>query len=416
MPSPIPGARSTTVVSAARATSTSLWPTPTVSTRTTSKPAASRTRSACGAAHANPPRWPREAIERMNTPVSVACSDIRTRSPRSAPPENGEDGSMASTPTRFPSRRSAVTSAEVVVDFPTPGGPVIPTTCALPQCGASSAIAERRSGDSSSTRLISRPTARALPARACSTSSAADSGRRHPHDQGVALAAAAAERRRTDATAAALELQGEVQGDPGTGHADRVAEGDRAAVDVDLRVLDAELTRRRDADRGEGLVELDQVEIGRLDAFLRARLDGRRCRLQLQRRVGAGHLAVRTDLGEPGQPELLGLGLAHHHDRGRAVGDLRGRTGRDRAFFAECRTELPEALGGRVAADALVDRDHDRVTLALRDLDRHDLVVEDAVLPGDRCLLVRLRGELVLLIASQVLRSGVALLGEQAHR
>ena len=49
----------------APAISTSLWPTPTVSTRTTSQPAASSTRSACGVAQDSPPRWPREAIERM---------------------------------------------------------------------------------------------------------------------------------------------------------------------------------------------------------------------------------------------------------------------------------------------------------------------------------------------------------------
>ena len=41
---------------------------------------------------------------------------------------NGEDGSTASTPTFFPSARIAVTSAEVVVDFPTPGEPVRPMT------------------------------------------------------------------------------------------------------------------------------------------------------------------------------------------------------------------------------------------------------------------------------------------------
>ncbi len=105
MPSPIPGASSTTEVSACAAISTSDWPTPTVSTRITSQPAASSTRSACGAAQDRPPRWPRVAIERMNTSGSVAWSCIRTRSPSSAPPENGEDGSTASTPTRLPSRR-----------------------------------------------------------------------------------------------------------------------------------------------------------------------------------------------------------------------------------------------------------------------------------------------------------------------
>jgi hypothetical protein len=64
-PSPIPGASRTTVVSASPAISTSLCPTPTVSTRITSQPAPSSTRNACGVVHDRPPRWPRLAIERM---------------------------------------------------------------------------------------------------------------------------------------------------------------------------------------------------------------------------------------------------------------------------------------------------------------------------------------------------------------
>jgi hypothetical protein len=118
------------VVSARPAISTSLCPTPTVSTRITSQPAASSTRSACGVVHARPPRWPREAIERMYTSRSSAWSCIRTRSPRRAPPEKGDDGSTASTPTRFPAARSWPTNAEVDVDLPTPGEPVMPTICA----------------------------------------------------------------------------------------------------------------------------------------------------------------------------------------------------------------------------------------------------------------------------------------------
>ena len=70
--SPMPGATITSVVSAREAISTSAWPTPTVSIRITSKPAASRTRSACGAAQDSPPRCPRLAMDRMNTPPSVA--------------------------------------------------------------------------------------------------------------------------------------------------------------------------------------------------------------------------------------------------------------------------------------------------------------------------------------------------------
>ena len=61
---------------------------------------------------------------------------------------------------------------------------------------------------------------------------------------------------------------------------------------------------------------------------------GRVGRLQLQRRVRAGDHAVRADLGEPLQAELLGLGLAHHDDGRGAVGDLRGGAGGDRAVLA----------------------------------------------------------------------------------
>src|SRR5664279_3684869 len=136
MLSPIPGASSTIVESASEAISTSACPTPTVSISTTSQPAASSTRSACGVDQDSPPRCPREAIERMNTPWSVACSCIRTRSPSSAPPENGEEGSTASTPTRAPRRRYADTSALADVDLPTPGEPVSPTIWARPVRGA----------------------------------------------------------------------------------------------------------------------------------------------------------------------------------------------------------------------------------------------------------------------------------------
>src|SRR5215467_7838001 len=54
MESPIPGATITSVESAREAISTSAWPTPTVSTRITSKLAPSRIRSACGAAQDRP--------------------------------------------------------------------------------------------------------------------------------------------------------------------------------------------------------------------------------------------------------------------------------------------------------------------------------------------------------------------------
>ncbi len=169
MLSPMPGASRTSVVSAAAATSTSDWPTPTVSISTTSQLAASRTRSTCGVVAASPPRCPREAIDRMKTPSSVACSCMRIRSPRRAPPENGEEGSTARTPTFWPRARIAVMSADVVVDLPTPGDPVMPMTLACPAVVASSPMRAGTSGPPSSMSEISRATSRVRPARAPAT-------------------------------------------------------------------------------------------------------------------------------------------------------------------------------------------------------------------------------------------------------
>src|SRR5207302_1464129 len=69
-PSPHRGFTTTTVVSAAPATSISTCPTPTVSMMIHGLPAASRIRTAWGVASESPPRWPRVAIDRMNTPSS----------------------------------------------------------------------------------------------------------------------------------------------------------------------------------------------------------------------------------------------------------------------------------------------------------------------------------------------------------
>ena len=79
---------------------------------------------------------------------------MRTRSPSNAPPENGDDGSTASTPTRLPVGPQLLTSTDVDVDLPTPGEPVRPTTCACPTS------ADQRRGDVTQT-----PASRSRPAR-----------------------------------------------------------------------------------------------------------------------------------------------------------------------------------------------------------------------------------------------------------
>ena len=84
--------------------------------------------------------------------------------------------------------------------------------------------------------------------------------------------------------------------------------------------------------------------------------------------------------------------------------------------LANAGRRLAERVGGGVGADALVGLELEGLALALRDRDRDDLVVEQAVLPGLRGELVAARGELVLLLAGERDVAGVGALGEQAHR
>ncbi len=210
---------------------------------------------------------------------------------------------------------------------------------------------------------------------------------RTTQDQGVALTTGAAQCRDGVTRTLAGQLQRRMQGDPGAGHPDRVADGDGATVDVHLGSVDAEFLGRGQRHRREGLVDLDDVQLIDGDALaLDGLLDGVGG-LALQRRIRAGDDAVRADLAQPGQTQRLGLGLAHDHDGTRAVGDLRRRTGGDGAVLAERRLEATERLGGGVATDALVLGELDRVTLALRDADRHDLVGEVAGAGEDTRLL-----------------------------
>ena len=120
-------------------------------------------------------------------------------------------------------------------------------------------------------------------------------------------------------------------------------------------------------------------------------------RLVQQRRVGTGDHAVAEQFGERRDAELLGLGLAHHDDRGRAVGDLRRVAGGDRAVLRERGAQAAERLRRGAGTHTLVGVDDDRVALALRDRDRRDLVGEAAFLLRGGGALVALRRELVLL-------------------
>ena len=86
-------------VSTMPATATSDCPAPTVSTNTTSNPAASTTRIAWRVARVTPPSRPDVGDGRMNAASDADSRNILVLSPRMLPPVRDEDGSTARTAT-----------------------------------------------------------------------------------------------------------------------------------------------------------------------------------------------------------------------------------------------------------------------------------------------------------------------------
>jgi hypothetical protein len=124
-------------------------------------------------------------------------------------------------------------------------------------------------------------------------------------NEGVALAAAAAERGGAGSAAAAAQFQREGQDEPGATHADRIAQGDGAAVDVDPSGGDAEIAHRRQSYPREGLVDLDQVQVADVQPAVSPQGGTDRLgRLVQQGRIRPGDGAVAAELGEPGQSQL----------------------------------------------------------------------------------------------------------------
>ena len=201
------------------------------------------------------------------------------------------------------------------------------------------------------------------------------------------------------AAAVALQFLGRGQRQPRARHAERMAEGDGAAVGVHMAriVRDAELAEDGEALGGEGLVEFDDVHVVDLEAEALEQLLRRRRRADAhdpRRNAGDGGA---EDPGARGQAVALGRLLAGDDQRGGAVVDARGVAGGDAAVLADDglqRRQFVEAGQARM----LVLVDDQRVALALRDGDRDDLGGETAVgLRGGRLLLAAQReGVLVL--------------------
>src|SRR4051794_14635062 len=103
-----------------------------------------------------------------------------------------------------------------------------------------------------------------------------EAGRRSDEldDGGDTHAAADAQRGEAPAQVAALELVDQGPEDHRAGRAERVAHRDRAAVDVGDLVTDVQVAHEPHRYGGEGLVDLEEVDVSDLETGLGERLAG----------------------------------------------------------------------------------------------------------------------------------------------
>ena len=133
--SPAPEIWSIMNISTIECTAVSDCPTPTVSMKMTSNPAASHRMIVSRVLRATPPSDPAEGEGRMKTSGLPEMLSMRVLSPRIEPPLRSDEGSMASTASLCRSEVTMLPTASMKVDFPAPGTPVMPMRTDFPACG-----------------------------------------------------------------------------------------------------------------------------------------------------------------------------------------------------------------------------------------------------------------------------------------
>ncbi len=133
--SPAPEICNSMNISTIECTAVSDCPTPTVSMKITSKPAASHSTIVSRVLRATPPSDPAEGEGRMKTSGLFVMLSMRVLSPRIEPPLRSELGSMASTARRWRNEVTMLPTASMKVDLPAPGTPVMPMRTDRPEWG-----------------------------------------------------------------------------------------------------------------------------------------------------------------------------------------------------------------------------------------------------------------------------------------
>ncbi|MFK4520055.1 hypothetical protein ABIF20_007420 [Bradyrhizobium japonicum] len=196
-------------------------------------------------------------------------------------------------------------------------------------------------------------------------------------------------------------------------HAEGMAERDGAAMRIDEIgiVGNAELAHAGDALRGEGFVQLDQVEIADLLAEALHQLACRRHRADAhdaRRHAGRGEA---EDAGARSEAMLLHGSFRGQDDRGRAVIDAGGVAGGHGAGIAHDRLQFCQTFERRLRAWMLVLVDRNRAGLAAGNGDRRDFLGEITRRDRRARALLRADGEGVLVGARDLEFLGDVLAG-----
>src|SRR5271156_5064617 len=133
-------------------------------------------------------------------------------------------------------------------------------SCKIPGCAAGSRSAW------TAARTVSSRSAAMFRRAAGDASNAAESSAIDFEQAGAALAAADAHRHHAPLGLAPTTFLQDVAGQPRAGHSEGMADRDRAAVDIVLFRIDAELVARVQALAGKRLVELPDIDILHLHA------------------------------------------------------------------------------------------------------------------------------------------------------
>mmetsp|Transcript_5996 Transcript_5996/g.23900 ORF Transcript_5996/g.23900 Transcript_5996/m.23900 type:complete len:220 (+) Transcript_5996:384-1043(+) len=159
-----------------------------------------------------------------------------------------------------------------------------------------------------------------------------------------------------------------------------MADGHRAAVDVEAIVRNAEFLLEHQRHAAKGLVDFKQVNVGRGQTRFRQRLAGGiENSGELDHRVGCRHGGADEARARL-QAMLLGIGAAGDQQRGGAIADLRRVGGRGGTVGGKHGLERGHLLGVRVGTHAFVGSDERAVWVGWVFVQSHQLVLDSASL------------------------------------